>query len=170
MQLEHYWYEDEKISNAETPDLAINLPGIGKYLFLQAKPINPGYGAIDKAFEEIRTLLVQHQRQETGLLQSKNCLEEFGRTVPLDTPIDKDGQDTITLENIIPAGQDMDTAVDTYYTAVSRLPADMQPVFRRVIEKNETPKQAALNLGFTWTPTLERRLLRMKKKIYEEMV
>lgn len=133
-------------------------------------PLNRIRTAIDKAFEETSNLLIRHQRQETGLLQYRNRLEELGKTVSLDTSIDKDGQETVTLESTIPVGQDMDMALDAYYSAVSRLPADMQPVFRRIIEKNESPKQAALNLGFNWTAALERRLERMKNKIYKEML
>lgn len=56
VHVEHYWYADDNISNAEIPDLAIRLPRIGKYLFLEAKPINPGYSAIDIAREDLEKL------------------------------------------------------------------------------------------------------------------
>jgi len=133
-------------------------------------PLRQTKVAIDNAFEKVSNLLISQQRQEMGLLQSKARLEELSKTISLDTPIDKDGQDTVTLESTIPAGQDIDMALDAYHSAVSTLPKDMQPVFRRVIERNESPKQAALNLGFKWTTALERRLERMKEKIYKEML
>lgn len=126
--------------------------------------------AIEDAFEKASNLLVTQQRQEMKLLKSKAHLEELGKTISLDVPIDKDGQDTVTLESTIPAGQDMDIALDAYYSAVSTLPADMQSVFRRLIDMSESPKQAALNLGFKWTTALERRLERMREKIYKEML
>lgn len=56
VHVEHYWYEDNAISNAETPDLAIRLPLRKKYIFLEAKPINPGYSAIDLAKPDLDKL------------------------------------------------------------------------------------------------------------------
>ena len=50
VHVESYWCdEDEGVSSADTPDIAVRLPKTGNYLFLETKPINPGDSAIDKA-------------------------------------------------------------------------------------------------------------------------
>ena len=71
VHVEHYWYgDDDGVSDAETPDLAIRLPRVGKYLFLEAKPINPGDNAIDKAGYDLDKLMkpTNPQNKRNGFL------------------------------------------------------------------------------------------------------
>lgn len=56
VHVEHYWYEDNAISSAETPDLAIRLPLRERYLFLEVKSINPGCSAITLAQPDLDKL------------------------------------------------------------------------------------------------------------------
>ena len=58
-----------------------------------------------------------------------------------------------------------------YYEAVSKLPDErLRRIFRRAWQEGETPQQAAISLGYEWTPALERQVERMIKKIEKEML
>jgi hypothetical protein len=57
VHVEHYWYgDDDGVSSAKTPDLAVRLPKIGKYLFLEAKRIYLGNNAVDRVSEDLDKL------------------------------------------------------------------------------------------------------------------
>jgi hypothetical protein len=121
---------------------------------------------IDKAtsFAETR------QQWECQVLAKKERLEKLSRPTSLDVPVETKEGESVPLVDLMPSQPDLMEAEPSYYEAVSSLPEDMQPLFRRVWEEGETPQQAAINLGYQWTSALERQVQRMIKKVREEML
>jgi len=120
--------------------------------------------------EGLHSTLVAQQNFEMPLLKEKQEIRERCQPVSLDAEVEDEQGGTTSLSECLPAERDLLEAVDRYYEAVSRLPQDMQPIFRRVWEEGETPKQAAINLRYEWTSALERKTQRMIKKIWQEML
>ena len=129
--------------------------------------------AFTKAEEALNTLKIVmnwFKKDTTKYLKTKERLRKLAEPVSLDTEVEDEEGRTTPLSEWIPAEEDLLEALEGYSEAVSKLPQDMQPIFRRVWEKGETPKQAAINLGYEWTSALERKVERMIKKVYEEML
>jgi hypothetical protein len=120
--------------------------------------------------EGLHSTLVAQQNFEMPLLKEREKITHTCQPVSLDAEVEDEEGETTFLSECLPAEEDLLDAVDRYYEAVSHLPEDMQPIFRRAWEEGETLKQAAINLGYQWAPALERKIQRMIKKIYEEML
>ena len=110
------------------------------------------------------------QQWECQVLAEKERLEKLSRPTSLHVPVETEDGESIPLVELMPSEPDLMDAVSLYYEAISSLPKDMQRIFQRAWEEGEEPKQAAINLGYQWTPALERQIERMKKKIYEKML
>jgi len=122
-----------------------------------------------KAVETLQSLMVRFKKESTKELKEAQRLDKLTKPVSLDTEVEDEEGGTTSLSECLPAEQDLLEAVDRYCEAVLELPEDVQPIFRRVWEEGETLKQAALNLGYDWTPTLERQVERMIRKIRSKM-
>ena len=119
--------------------------------------------------DRLHSVLVAQQGFEIPLLEKK---EEIGRKcqpVSLDSEVESEDGERVLLAELMRSEPDLMEALPSYYEAISTLPEDIQPIFRRVWEKGETPKEAAVNLGRQWTPALERQVERMTKKIRDQM-
>jgi hypothetical protein len=123
-----------------------------------------------KSAETLQSLMLKFKEESTKELKEAQKLDKLTKPLSLDTEIDDEEGGTISMSECLPAEHDLLEAVDRYYEAVSELPEEMEPIFRRVWEEGETPKQAALSLGYQWTSALERKAERMIKKIFEEMI
>jgi len=123
-----------------------------------------------KAAKTLQLLMVKFKQESTKELKEARKLDKLTKPVSLDTEVEDEEGGTILLSEWIPAEQDLLEAVGRYSEAVSKLPQDIRPIFRRVWEEGETPKQAAISLGHEWTSALERKMERMIKKICEEML
>ncbi|MBA7664561.1 hypothetical protein ES703_72622 [subsurface metagenome] len=110
------------------------------------------------------------QQWESQVLAEKERLEKLSQPTSLDVPVQTEEGESVLLVDLMPSQPDLMEAVPSYYEAVSSLPENMQPIFRRALEEGETPKEAAINLGYQWTSASERKAERMIKKIYEEML
>lgn len=124
----------------------------------------------EKALDTLETVMSRFKKESTNELKEVEKLDKLTRPMSVDTKVEDEEGETTSLSECLPAEQDMLEAEDRYYEAVSHLPEGMQPIFRRVWEEGETPKQAAINLGHEWTSALERKIERMKNKIYEEIL
>jgi len=122
-----------------------------------------------KAVETLQSLMVRFKKESTKELKEVQRLDKLTKPVSLDTEVEDEEGGITSLSECLPAEQDLLEAVDRYYEAVLELPEDVQPIFRRVWEEGETLKQAALNLGYDWTSTLERQVERMIRKIRSKM-
>jgi hypothetical protein len=123
-----------------------------------------------KSAETLQSLMLRFKEESTKELKETQKLDKLTKPLSLDTEVDDEEGGTISMSECLPAEHDLLEAVDQYYEAVSELPEEMEPIFRRVWEEGETPKQAALSLGYQWTSALERKAERMIKKIFEEMI
>jgi hypothetical protein len=121
---------------------------------------------IDKA-----TIFAENRQQwECQVLAEKERLQQLSQVTSLDIPVETEEDESVPLVDLMPSQPDLMEAEPLYYEAVSRLPEDMQPIFRRAWEEGEAPQQAAINLGYEWTSALERQVERMIKKIEREML
>lgn len=118
----------------------------------------------------LHSTLVAQQNFEIPLLKEREEITRRCQPISLDAEVEDEEGEATSLSECLPGEQDLLDAVDRYYEAVSHLPEDMQPIFRRAWEEGETLKQAAINLRYEWTSALERKTQRMIKKIYEEML
>jgi hypothetical protein len=123
-----------------------------------------------EALDTLKTMMSRFKNESTQELKEVQKLDKLTKPVSLDTEVEVDEGGTSSLFECIQAEQDPLEALGRYYEAVSKLPKEMQLIFRRVLEEGETPKQAAMSLGYEWTSAVERKVERMKKKIYEEML
>jgi hypothetical protein len=110
------------------------------------------------------------QQGESRLLAKKERLEKLSQPTSLDVPVETEEGESVPRIELIPAEPDLMEAETAYYEAVLKLPEEMQPVFRRVLEEGETPQQATIKLGCEWTSALERQVERMIRKIQKEML
>ena len=120
--------------------------------------------------DRLHSTLVAQQNLEVPLLKEKQELKEKCQPVSLDAEVENEQGGTTSLSECLPAEQDLFKALPRYYEVILELPEGMQPIFRRVWEEGETPKQAAINLRYEWTSALERKTQRMIKKFYQEML
>jgi len=121
---------------------------------------------IDKA-----TIFAENRQQwECQVLAEKERLQQLSQVTSLDIPVETEEGESVPLVDLMPSQPDLMEAEPLYYEAVSRLPEDMQPIFRRAWEEGEAPQQAAINLGYEWTSALERQVERLIKKIEREML
>jgi hypothetical protein len=127
------------------------------------------FNRTQKVAKTLQSLMVRFKKESTKELKEVQKLDKLTKPVSLDTEVEDEEGGTTSLSECLPAEQDLLEAVDRYHEAVSELPEDMQPIFRRVWEEGETSKQAALNLGYDWTSTLERQVERMIRKIRSKM-
>lgn len=123
----------------------------------------------EEALGTLKTVMSRFKKESTKELKEVEKLDKLTKPVSLDTEVEDEEGGTTSLSECLPTEQDLLEAVNRYCEAVSDLPQDMQPLFRRVWEEGETPKQAALNLGYDWTSTLERQVERMIRKIRSKM-
>ncbi len=136
-------------------------------------PVSKVTEKVNEEIEKIEKTISWLQSLETQGHTKIKELDMFSEALSLDRPFvdDENEQDSgTTLGDIIPAGTDMDTAIVHYNEAISSLPNEGQQIFKRILDTGEPFKKAAINLGYTWTPALERRLERMKKRISEQIL
>jgi hypothetical protein len=102
----------------------------------------------------VHSVLVAQQGFEIPLLEKKEEIARKCQSVSLDSEVESEDGERIPLVELMRSEPDLTEALPSYYEAISTLPEDIQPIFRRVWEKGETPKEAAVNLGRQWTPAL----------------
>ena len=114
------------------------------------------------------TLAESQQSREIRILSKMAQLKRS--PVSLDAVAQNEEGESVPIANVMESPSDLEEAIPQYYEAVSKLPKDMQPVFRRVWEKGESPREAATSLGYKWNTALERRLERWGEQIRCEML
>lgn len=128
------------------------------------------FAKAEEALNTLKTVMSRYKKESTKELKETEKWDRLTKPVSLDTEVQDEEGGTTPLSEWIPAEPDMPEAVERYSEAVSKLPQDIQPIFRRVWDEGETPRQAAISLGYEWTSALERKIERMIKKTYKEML